>query len=249
MSSHLTQISDNFINREEHTVDNMNHFEFWESFVNSFGIIFVSEVADNTFILLLFFSLQVNRFKLFLAASLGLVGMNCVAVILGHIIPLVIYRNILDWVGIVCFMIFGFFLLYKANKKEHKTLDKKYKKKYQSEGYTFMKNLEEEQSRENQNTDIQNEQGVSENSLIFAMMSSLIIGECGDRSQIVTISIAAFYELWGTLIGSSLAHIICILFAIFIGKLLSAYLSEKIMLYLGGILFFIFSFQLLYKKM
>jgi putative Ca2+/H+ antiporter (TMEM165/GDT1 family) len=54
--------------------------------------------------------------------------------------------------------------------------------------------------------------------------------------------------LWGVLIGSCLAHTLCILLAIYLGNFLSKYLTEKQMCYFGGLIFFVFSIQILLLK-
>lgn len=335
---------------------------FWSSFISSFGVICVSEIADKTFILLLFFSMKTSKIKLFIVASIALISMNIISVIIGYAIPVLLYKNLIDWLAIVSFIAFGIYLLSEAFEMSDKTVEDRYIKYIKKQRklrkkdtfgntskafYLNYKNTSEAGSSNSLNerllesnkigsiseknlpkidlrnrlsnitelVDLENETRYNEdfnlsqndrieNSLnnfnepvnnnkipvayynaiednltnnnnnnfeddvkyqitkndilideesqpkvLWAFFSTLIIAECGDRSQITTIFISAVYDFWGVLVGSSLAHVFCIIMAIFVGTIISKYLTEKQMNYFGGFIFLIFALQIILLKL
>lgn len=82
----------------------------------------------------------------------------------------------------------------------------------------------------------------------WAYASSLIIAECGDKSQIATIVIGALHNFWGVLLGSSLAQVCSISLAIFLGALISKKLTNKELSIGGGIIFLSFAIAYLLDK-
>ena len=70
---------------------------------------------------------------------------------------------------------------------------------------------------------------------------SLILAECGDRSQITAVAIAAVNNFKGVLIGSSLAHILATSIAVLVGHAFSKRMSEKLITLIGSALFFIYA--------
>ena len=55
----------------------------------------------------------------------------------------------------------------------------------------------------------------------------MFISECGDRTQFTSLSMAAIYNFYGVVIGTSSALIITIFLGVFLGKYLIKYLKEK----------------------
>jgi putative Ca2+/H+ antiporter (TMEM165/GDT1 family) len=250
------------------------NYDFLSGFLSSFGIIFISEIADKTFILILFFSTKISKLKLFLIASLALVGMNAIAVCLGYMIPFLLYKSLVDWLAVASFVVMGVILILEAKKMKHKTVEEKftkYKKKHEndlvldgasssdSERSSAQNSRKSHTSNEKHTQELglaenlrqpflEKEQHKSSTNASWMLFTSIVLAEMGDRSQITAVFIAAAYDFYGVLIGSSLAHMVCILIAIYLGLWLGHYLSEKQMNFIGGILFFIFAIQILVEK-
>ncbi len=232
---------------------------FLNSFFSSFGIIFISEIADKTFILILFFSTKIAKIKLFVISSLTLLVMNSIAVIIGYLVPMILYRNLIDWLSILCFLFFGSFLIYEAHGMKNKTVEEKfikYKMKHEGDLRRSSKGSNP-LVRENElvlKGDLEEKliddktEMKTESAILWAFFISLILAEMGDRSQITVIIISAVYNLYGVLLGSSLSHVVAIILAIYLGEYLSHYLSEKQMTYIGGFIFFIFAIQVILMK-
>lgn len=65
--------------------------------------------------------------------------------------------------------------------------------------------------------------------------------EWGDSSQIVTIGLAAKYDIWGIIIGGGAAHVVSILISTSLGGCLTKYVSEKWLNLFTGLLFVTFA--------
>jgi putative Ca2+/H+ antiporter (TMEM165/GDT1 family) len=237
-------------------------FGFGSSFVKSFSVTFMAEVADKTFILLLFYSMRMKKLKLIIIASVSLLLMNLLTVILGGSIPLLLYANFIDWVALILFFIFSIVLFEEAFHMENKTIKTrydKYTKKHQTlkedalRKATSEPNIElrerllsvESVEIEHINRIIPEEE---ENKLVWTFFTSLMVAECGDRSMFSTMLIAAVYDIWGVLLGTTLAHLICIILAVFLGSWLSTRLAEKQTNFLGGFIFLLFALEMLLLK-
>ena len=81
--------------------------------------------------------------------------------------------------------------------------------------------------------------------LIFLLAFMLCLSDIGDKSQITVITMAAIYDLYGVLIGSSLALICTVTLAVLFGNWICEKISPKVLLFIGGILFLIFGFEVL----
>jgi putative Ca2+/H+ antiporter (TMEM165/GDT1 family) len=234
-------------------------FTFGSSFVKSFSVTFLSELADKTFILLLFYSMRMSKCKLVVLALISLLGMNLLTVILGVSIPLLLYANFIDWIALILFFIFSIMLFEEAFHMENKTLKvryDKYTKKHQkikeqaisravSEPDLYMRErLLSTDEADTEQLYVREE----DPKLAWAFFTSLVVAECGDRSMFSTLLIAAVYDFWGVIFGTTIAHIICILLAIFIGSFLSNYITEKQTNYIGGVIFLLFSIEMILLK-
>lgn len=82
-------------------------------------------------------------------------------------------------------------------------------------------------------------------SAIWGFCISLVFAECGDKSQISAIAIAAIYEFKGVLLGSCLAIAISSLMAVTIGLCFSEYVSEKLITLTGSVIFLAYAFDIL----
>ena len=81
--------------------------------------------------------------------------------------------------------------------------------------------------------------------LVFMLCLRLCLSDIGDKSQITVITMAAIYDLYGVLIGSSLALIGTVTLAVLFGHWICEKMSPKVLLFIGGILFLIFGFEVL----
>lgn len=208
---------------------------FFSSIYQSFAIIFLSEIADRTFILILIFAAKLNWLPLLLTSCIALGTMNILAIAVGYLVPMLIVKSIVNWIGFACFLFFGLYSIYESFQMKSETIADKLSecKKDDDLNYKDIEAGDEDKV----------DKGVFQ--ICLELFVALTLSEMGDKSQITTVAIAALYNVYGVLIGTSLAYFCTILIAIVCGHFLSKYVSEKQMTLIGGIIFLLFSIQLL----
>ena len=120
--------------------------------------------------------------------------------------------------------------------------------------YHNIKNNDNNQNRliirnESDKSDSEKEKFNNENEvsfgLIIRIVSMLCLADMGDKSQITVITMAAIYNIYGVLIGSSLALMITISLAAFFGSWICNKIKPSILLFSGGIIFLVFAAEVL----
>ena len=220
----------------------MSNVGFLSSVIQSFGIIFVSEIADRTFILVLIYASKISWLPLLITGLLAMGLMNILAIGVGYLVPLILVKGLIDWIGFACFFLFGVFSIYDYFTKDSKNL------------HEMVLDEQEEQAnayKSYTDTDLI-VQSPNQNSNTFAncceLFGLLCASELGDKSEITTIAIAAIYNFYGVLVGTMLAYFSTIVLAVLLGHILCKYLSEKSMSLIGGIIFLLFALQILLYK-
>ena len=81
------------------------------SIFESFLLILIAELGDKTFIMLIILQLKTNRITVFVSSLFAELLMNFFAICLGYLIDFLLYKNLIDYIGIMIAFIYGFFLL------------------------------------------------------------------------------------------------------------------------------------------
>ena len=215
---------------------------FYPSLIQSFLVIFLSEIADRTFILVLIYSLKMHWLPLIITSILAMAFMNLLAIVAGYTVILLIPKSLIDWIGFGCFLAFGIFSVYEGITMESKTIHEEYQEEMTEQG----KNYQLANDEENNNNEAKNEKSMW--ALCAELFGFLCLSELGDKSEISTVTIAAVYNLYAVLIGTMVAYFACILIATFLGLVIGKFLTEKMMTIIGGILFICFAIQILIIK-
>jgi putative Ca2+/H+ antiporter (TMEM165/GDT1 family) len=215
---------------------------FYPSLIQSFLVIFLSEIADRTFILVLIYSLKMHWLPLIITSMLAMSFMNLLAIVAGYTVILLIPRSLIDWIGFACFLAFGIFSVYEGITMESKTIHEEYQEEMTEQG----KNYQLANDEENNNNEANKEKSMW--ALCAELFGFLCLSELGDKSEISTVTIAAVYNLYAVLIGTMVAYFACILIATFLGLVIGKFLTEKRMTIIGGILFICFAIQILIIK-
>ena len=214
---------------------------FLGSLGQSFTIIFLSELADRTFILVLIYASKLSWMPLLLTGLLSMGLMNILAITVGYLVPLLIVKGVVDWIGFFCFLLFGIFSINESINMESTSVhDEMIKQKEEDE-----KSYKMLSDNENNNS---NDENKGTFSTCLELFWFLCLSELGDKSEITTIAIAALYNFYGVLCGTMIAYFCTIIIATFLGNVLSHYISEKQMNLIGGIIFLLFALEILLVK-
>ena len=214
---------------------------FYPSLIQSFLVIFLSEIADKTFILVLIYSLKLHWLPLIITSMLAMALMNILAIVGGAAIVLIVPKWLIDWIGFACFLSFGIFSIYEGIKMESVSLHEEYEEEKEEHEKNEQLIPNEEQNKDNKEKSMW--------VLCAELFGLLCVSELGDRSEISTVTIAAVYNLYAVLIGTMIAYFVCIIIATFLGLFIGKFLTEKMMTIIGGVVFICFAIQILIIKM
>lgn len=212
---------------------------FYPSVVQSFLLIFLSEIADRTFILVLIYSLKMHWIPLILTSLFSMYFMNILAIVAGMTVILLVPRGLIDWIGFFCFLLFGIFCVYEGMGMESKSVKEEYEEEMKENDDNYKLVSDEESKHNNKSTW----------KLCLELFGFLCLSEFGDKSEISTVTIAAVYNTYGVLLGTMIAYFFAIVIAAFLGHVVGQYLTEKMMSIIGGILFIGFAIQILIIKL
>lgn len=86
---------------------------YYLSIVESFLLIFIAELGDKTFIMniILQIKTKTNATTIFWGSSSAQILMNVIAIFVGFSIDYCLYKNLIEYIGIIFFIIYGLFLL------------------------------------------------------------------------------------------------------------------------------------------
>ena len=94
------------------------------SIFESFLLILIAELGDKTFIMLIILQLKTNCITVFTSSLLAELLMNFLAIALGYSIDFLLYKNLIDYIGILIAFIYGFYLLGGSFREENISFSK-----------------------------------------------------------------------------------------------------------------------------
>lgn len=272
-------------------------YGFYSSLLQSFILIFISEIGDNTFILCLLFSREFSKLCIFSIASASLLMMNIFSIFLGSCVIYFVYKSIVNWFAFLIFLIYGIWLLdesrridqfdneeaqdvedqnaitklgedvkkvsaefmsyYTRSKKKYNTTSPKSSFILSIPDYTPPPENDKKEEeilhiKTSEETYLQSEQQKEEHSqnqnIFWTFFTSILFGEFGDRSQIVTIVVTSIFNTYGVILGTSLAYLSSVIFAVYFGKIITKNISEKMITITSGLLLIIISINIFLFK-
>ena len=81
-------------------------------FTQSFLLVFLAEIGDKTFFMVMLLSSKMNKWLLWIFATIAMNIMNAISVTIGTIFPLFMPKIVISIVVIALFFAFGFKMLY-----------------------------------------------------------------------------------------------------------------------------------------
>ena len=227
----------------------------FSTIISSFSIIFFSEFGDRTFFVIMIYSLTNEPIKTFLNSAPTLLILNFAAISFGCALPIFVYRRMLEWMACFVFAILSFILLYDGLILDYHSMKNDFVK-------TYRKYSKHEDTKENEYTNLrsgllQDEESQANITLrdlnqeppafdtTWSFVTSLILSECGDKSQISGILIGALNDFYPVLIGTSFAFLVNIIISICIGYYISGKISKKSIMIITGMVYLIFAISYL----
>ncbi len=200
-------------------------------FLQAFLLIFVSEIGDKTFFIAGLLAAKYGRFVSFTGSIGALSIMTVISCVLGqifHAVPTSFTQGIPfdDYVAVAAFTYFGIKTLYDASQLER---DNEGMDEEKAEAEEEVEKLTADQKRK------------STIALILQTFSLVFAAEIGDRSFLSTIALSAALNPFAVAAGAIGGHGVATGIAVAGGSLLSKYLSEKVIGYIGGSLFIVFA--------
>lgn len=202
-------------------------------FLQAFLLIFISEIGDKTFFIAGLLAAKYGKFISFTGSIGALAVMTIISTALGqifHAIPPSLTQGVPydDIVAVAAFSYFGIKTLLDASQLEAGNNSGIEEEKAEAE--EIVEELSQDERRRSIVAKL-----VQTFTLVFA-------AEIGDRSFLSTIALSAALNPYAVATGAIAAHASATGVAVAGGVLLSKYLSEKVIGYIGGSLFLIFAF-------
>lgn len=251
---------------------------YFQSFVQSFSSIVVSELGDKTFFIAAIMSMRYNRAAVLAGALLALFLMTAISTAFGYIVPTLLPASVTHVLITVLFFFFGGKLLYDAytddgeeneeaneveielnqmhsklmKSREGASAHQEVKIEYnanEGDGLKSGKRDPEEATSPTKGGNCATKfDAVAKRLVFWQALTMTFLGEWGDRSQISTIALAAESNAWFVFIGGFLGHVLCTSLAVVGGKYLAKKISERTVNICGGILFLLFGIHNLFSS-
>lgn len=223
---------------------------FIRSFFSGYCLIFISEFLDRTFFLNMIYALTHSFIKTFTISSITLLSLNTAALILGNSLPIFFYKNIIDWIAVIVFFFIGIVLIYDGLTVDGQVIYQDYKEveksvKKQSEDNLDKKIIEKSRTDELNQELIERNKEEPAFDTTWSFVTSLILAECGDKSQITGVVIGAVYIFYAVWLGTTLGYLTCIFLAIWSGHLLSSKITKRQIHLVSGVFFILFGISYL----
>eukprot|EP00469_Lotharella_globosa_P001131 CAMPEP_0167791876 /NCGR_PEP_ID=MMETSP0111_2-20121227/12212_1 /TAXON_ID=91324 /ORGANISM="Lotharella globosa, Strain CCCM811" /LENGTH=347 /DNA_ID=CAMNT_0007684659 /DNA_START=54 /DNA_END=1097 /DNA_ORIENTATION=- len=196
-------------------------------FFQALSLVFASEIGDKTFFIAALLAMRSSRLLAFSGSMLALATMTIISVLIGqvfHNVPASLTGGLpLDDYAAIAFL--GYFGV--------KSILDAYNLPDESSGVD--EELEEAEK------EVSGAKGDTQLQLIIEAFTLVFTAELGDRSFLATIALSAAQNPVMVGAGAILAHSLATGIAVASGALLAKYISEKVVGYIGGVLFLAFA--------
>ncbi|KAK4754458.1 hypothetical protein SAY87_002562 [Trapa incisa] len=205
-------------------------------FTAAFTLIFVSEIGDKTFFIAALLAMQYKRGLVLLGSMGALALMTILSVVIGRVFQSVPAKfqttlPIGEYAAVTLLIFFGLKsikdawnlpMVVKNGEKGGPELDE----------YVEAEELLKQKVSKRLSNPLE---------VVWKSFSLVFFAEWGDRSMLATIALGAAQSPWGVACGAIGGHLLATSLAILGGAFLANYISEKLVGYIGGVLFLIFA--------
>ncbi|KAK6929652.1 Gdt1 family [Dillenia turbinata] len=206
-------------------------------FTAAFTLIFVSEIGDKTFFIAALLAMHYEKGLVLLGSMSALSLMTILSVVIGRIFQSVPAQfqttlPIGEYAAIALLMFFGIKSIKDSWDLPQSTAHSGGGGNPELDEYAEA----EELVKEKVSTRLRNPLEI-----IWKSFSLVFFAEWGDRSMLATIALGAAQSPWGVASGAIAGHLLATSIAIIGGAFLANYISEKLVGYIGGVLFLVFA--------
>jgi Ca2+/H+ antiporter, TMEM165/GDT1 family len=198
-----------------------------EAFTSSLLLITSQELGDKTFFIAMILAMRHPRRWVFLGTIVALAAMTVISVGAGQLLRF-LPKTATHWAFVVLCFGFGLWLCWQASRMTPA-----------DEKEPLEEATEEVESFETQ----KNRQALKKNVPWVVFLESLsltFVAEWGDRTQFATVALALQHNPIGVILGGILGHAICALIAVLGGRWAAGHISERLVTWIGGLLFLLF---------
>ncbi len=195
----------------------------WAGFSQSLVAVTAAELGDKTFFITMILAMRHSRRWVFVGAYGALIAMTLLSVGFGQVAAQ-FPPNLVKIAAVVLFLGFGLKLLYDAWRMGIEAND-------HDEEQAALEAVEKAEQRL--------KGGVM--AIVVEAFSLTFLAEWGDRTQFTTVLLATTNGSLGVAMGGIIGHGICALLAVYCGRWVCQYLSERFLIAFGGTLFVIFA--------
>ncbi|XP_062109043.1 protein PAM71-homolog, chloroplastic [Humulus lupulus] len=206
-------------------------------FTAAFSLIFVSEIGDKTFFIAALLAMQYEKGLVLLGSMAALSLMTVLSVVIGrifHSVPAQFQTTlpIGEYAAVTLLLFFGIKALKDAWDLPSSGAKSGDNSSPELDEYAEAEELVKEKASKRLSNPLE---------IIWKSFSLVFFAEWGDRSMLATIALGAAQSPWGVASGAIAGHLLATVIAIIGGAFLANYISEKLVGYLGGVLFLVFA--------
>jgi len=203
-----------------------------ESFSSSFFMILATELGDETFIIAAVMAMRHPKTTVLAGALSALYFMTVLSVAIGLVLPNLISQRTVHNCATVLYTFFGCRLMWIGARGEEENKDEEFEE--------VENTLKESASKEQKGVARQLFSKFCTPIFLEALILTFL-AEWGDRSQIATITLASHQNPIGVIVGACIGHSICTGLAVYGGEWLGKRISQRLVAFTGGFLFFLFA--------
>ena len=227
---------------------------FISSFWYSLSFIFISDLTDKSIFLIIFLSKKLPSLTLFIVSLSSVLWMNYLSILVGFYLPKLISEIYMEIIAFILFTTFGILSLIESRKADEKIIIELKELNDSENDYSLMNEELETDIESNKESlfpsrirrsnsistldfSINNDSNIG---LITASFLAICLSDFGDKSQIAIVTMAAIYNIYGILLGSTIALLGTVTLAVLFGNWITEKISPKKLLFIGGLIFLIF---------
>lgn len=243
----------------------------------SFALTTLSEVGDKTFLVSAILAMRHSPVAVFWGCWAAMIIMSTLSSFMGAILPLLLTRRTAHWISALLFVGFGCTALYQGltmegdeinrewketqeeiqeDEEEHEMQEWRSRTSVPDSGPYPPRPVTESRSRTEETgaypffrEGLRNLCGLLFSPAFSQALTLSFLGEWGDRSQITTMVLASTHRVSIVAIGTSLAHMVCILMAVTAGAFFASRIEVRHLTIAGAVIFLLFGVHAAYDAM